>query len=381
MPNRYTPPGQPASLIGRIAAEGYERVVIAHDRSAGLRAIIAVHSTRRGPAVGGVRMWPYPTLEEALCDTLRLAQAMTYKAAASRLPLGGGKAVIIGDPRRGKREALLRAFGRLVHGLGGLYLTAEDVGMKMEDMEIIRRVTPYVTGTPRHRGGSGDPSELTAIGVLHGIRAVVERLDGRSSDRSGLRGLTVAVQGVGKVGSRLAALLHRRGARLIVADLDPQRAWQAGRAFDAEVVPVDRVHRVRCDLFAPCALGGVLNRRTIPELRCRAVAGCANNQLLEPEDGERLHRRGILYAPDYVINAGGIINIAVGLEPGGYDRAKAERRARDIYANLMAVFRLAAAKGWSPAYAADRLAERRLRGGRRWRGPEADVSRRARAAG
>jgi leucine dehydrogenase len=242
--------------------------------------------------------------------------------------------------------------------------------MTMEDMTVIRGVTPFVTGTTVALGGSGDPSEMTAHGVLHGIRAVAEEAGLGDLRASGLAGLTVAVQGVGKVGAALAALLRRRGARVIVADLDRRRAGKVAAEVGAEVASHERIHRTACDVFAPCALGGVLNRSTIGQLRCRAVAGSANNQLLTVEDGDRLHRRGILYAPDYVINAGGLINIAVGLEPAGYDRARAARRAALIYRNLKAVFRLARERGWTPACAADRLAERRWREGRAWRGPE-----------
>lgn len=367
MSARRKPVDLHASLAASVERDRYERLVIAQDRASGLRAIIAVHSTRRGPAVGGVRMWPYATLDEALRDALRLARAMTYKAAAARLPLGGGKAVIIGDPRKPKRQAWIEAFARLVHEMGGLYLTAEDVGMTMEDMAAIRRVTPFVTGTSTAMGGSGDPSEMTAHGVLHGIRAVAEELGAAAP--GGVGGLTVAVQGVGKVGARLAALLRRRGARVIVADLDARRAARVAAEVGADVVPQERIHRAACDVFAPCALGGVLNRRTIGQLRCRAVAGSANNQLLEAEDGERLHRRGLLYAPDFVINAGGLINISVGLEPAGYDRDRAERRTGSIYHNLKAVFRLARERSWTPARAADQLAERRWREGRAWPGP------------
>lgn len=354
-------------FLDRLDQEGYEQVVLYRDPEAGLKAIIAIHDTRRGPALGGVRMWPYASLEDALQDALRLARAMTYKAAVSQLPFGGGKAVIIGDPSRQKRPALLRAFGRLVDSLGGRYITAEDVGMQVADMSVIRRVTPHVTGTSLHAGGSGDPSEMTALGVLAGMRATVEAFDRRGRP-PGLHGLRVAIQGLGKVGYRLAELLHAEGASLVVTDLNRNLVRQAVEAFGAEPVSPQAIYWVRCDLFAPCALGGVLNAKTIPVLRCRAVAGAANNQLAEPQDGERLHRRGILYAPDYVINAGGLINIAVEFEPGGYDRARAERRTLGIYETVKRVFRLARAKGRAPAVAADRLAEQRLRSGRRWTG-------------
>lgn len=356
--------------LEQIEADGHERVTICHDPHTGLHAIIAIHSTKRGPALGGVRMWPYPSMEEGLRDVLRLSKAMTFKAAVSRLPFGGGKAVIMGDPARQKRPALLTAFGRLLDSLGGRYITAQDVGMTVADMERIRRVTPYVTGTAVGRGGSGDPSEMTAIGVVHGMRAVVEELDGASGGPARLQGVRVAIQGLGKVGYRLAALLHQEGADLILTDLRHARADRAGREFGAKVVGEDEIFEATCDLLAPCALGGILNSKTIPRLRCRAVAGSANNQLAEPEDGERLQERGILYAPDFVINAGGLINIAVGFGRGGYDRAKAERRTRTISSSLKQVFRIAKARGCPTATAAERLGEARLRSGPRGRAAE-----------
>ncbi len=356
------------SFLDQVDRDGYEQVVVFRDPEVGLKAVVAIHNTRRGPSLGGVRMWPYASLEEAVQDAMRLAWAMTYKAAVSQLPFGGGKAVIIGDPARHKRPALLTAFGRLVNSLGGRYITAEDVGMRVKDMSVIRRVTRYVTGTSVQSGGSGDPSDMTARGVLAGMRATVEELDGGGRLRS-LRGLRVAIQGLGKVGYRLAELLFREGALLTVTDLNETLVRRAVKAFRAEPVSKQAIYRVRCDLFAPCALGGVLNATTIPRLRCRAVTGAANNQLAEPRDGERLHRRGILYAPDFVINAGGLINIAVGFGPGGYNRRRAERRTDGIYRTIKQVFQLARAKRQSPAAAADRLAEQRLNSGRRWKGP------------
>ncbi len=362
--------GEPVSshVVARLEAGHFEQVNIRQDPRSGLRAIIAVHSTRRGPALGGVRMWPYPSLESALQDVLRLAQAMTYKAAVSNLPLGGGKAVIVGDPTSEKRPVLLEAFARQVHDLGGRYVTAEDMGMTVQDMECIRRVTPYVTGTPLSHGGSGDPSIMTALGVSQGLRAALHAAGLLRRVSDSLQGLRVAIQGFGKVGSRLAGLLQAQGARLAVADLDRRRVREAVSAFGAEAVEPERIHRVSCDAFAPCGLGGVLNSATIRMLRCRVVAGAANNQLATEEDGERLHRRGILYAPDYVINAGGIINIAVGLRPEGYERAEAERQTRGISRTLGTVCRIARSRRWSTTRAAAWLAERRLRTVPRWAG-------------
>lgn len=337
----------------------HERVVFCRDADSGLRAIIAMHSTRLGPALGGLRMWPYASTEEALGDVLRLAEAMTYKAAVAGLPLGGGKAVIIGDPRRGKTESLLRAFGRAVESLGGRYLTAEDVGMTVADMDIIRKETKHVTGTSEKSGGSGDPSALTAKGLFYAIETCMKELYGDPS----VRNRTVAIQGVGKVGYHLAELLATADARLIIADTDAQRAMLARREFEAWRVEPDEILQVECDVLSPCALGGVLTRQTISRLRCRAIAGAANNQVKTPADADRLAERRILYAPDYVVNAGGIINILVGLQGGraGYDRAKAERLVRRIPLTLLEVFRKARAQGITTARAADELAEARLR--------------------
>jgi len=355
---------------------GHEQVLFCKDDASGLRAIIAVHSTLLGPALGGVRMWPYASTDEALHDVLRLAQAMTYKAAAADLPLGGGKAVIIGDPKRAKSEQLLKAFGRAVESLGGRYLTAEDVGMTVADMEIVRQETRHVTGTSEKSGGSGDPSCLTAKGVFYSIETCLKELYGDPS----VKNRTVAIQGVGNVGYQLAELLAMADARLIIADPDAQRAMLARREFEAWRVEPDEILQVECDVLSPCALGGVLTRKTIPKLRCRAIAGAANNQLEEPADADRLAERRILYAPDYVVGAGGIINIVVGLQGGrkGYDRAKAERLARRIPVTLQEVFGEARARGITPSQAADELAEARLNGARAQRAKGRARARKAR---
>ncbi len=349
-------------VLKEMHREGHEQVVFCHDGASGLRAIIAIHSTVLGPAVGGVRMWPYASPDEALRDVLRLSRAMTYKAALAGLPLGGGKAVVIGNPARQKTEGLLRALGRAIDGLHGRYLTAEDVGMTVADMEIIRKETRYVTGTSQKRGGSGDPSVLTAKGVFHGIEACLREVFGDPS----VRNRTVAIQGVGKVGYHLAELLATAGARLLVADIDAPRAVLARREFEAWRVEPEEILESECDVLSPCALGGVLTRKTIPKLRCRAVAGSANNQLEEPADAARLKDRGIIYAPDYVVNAGGIINISVGLQGGRkkYDPALAERLIQDIPLTLQRVFERARARGITTARAADDLAEARLAGAR-----------------
>ena len=343
-------------VFDRIGEDEHEQVVYCHDRSAGLRAIIAVHSTRLGPGLGGTRFHPYRSEDEALTDVLRLARAMTYKAAAAGLDLGGAKAVVLGDPATDKTEALLRAYGRFVDSLGGRYLTAEDVGTTQADMDLIRRETRYVTGISRELGGSGDPSDATAVGVLWAMRAVAHHLWGSTA----LDGRHVVVSGVGKVGRRLVELLTGERARVTVADVDAAAVARAVDEHAAGVVAVDDAHRTACDILSPCALGGVLDATTVPELRCAAVVGSANNQLSEPGSAKLLREAGVLYAPDYVVNAGGLINIAEELVPGGYRAERAETAVRRIFDATAAVLALAEADGVTTAEAADQLAERRI---------------------
>ena len=335
--------------------DGHEKVVFGFDAATGLRAVIAIHSTALGPAAGGCRMWSYTSTEEALTDALRLSRGMSYKNAMAELPLGGGKAVILGDSRQDKTPRLFQAFGRLVDSLGGRYITAEDVGTSTEDMEQVAGVTRYVSGLSRKEGEvGGDPGPQTALGVYLGIKAAVKFQLNRD-----LAGLTVAVQGLGGVGRPLCRLLAADGARLKVADVRPGAAEQLRDELGAEVVPADDIVVEAADVFAPCALGAVLNRRTIPTLRARVVAGAANNQLAREEDGHALMRAGILYAPDYVINAGGIINVAheyrggacearvradIGKIPGRlteiFERARCEERPTSVVADQMARERL-----------------------------------------
>jgi len=339
-------------LLDAMVAEDFEEVVYGHDAETGLRAIIAVHSTRLGPALGGTRFYPYPDESAALTDVLRLARGMTYKAAAAGLALGGGKAVVIGDPGRVKTADLLRAYGRLVDGLAGRYLTAEDVGTTQADMDVIRQVTASVTGTDPARGGSGDPSETTAEGVRWALRAVVD-----SDDLSGMR---VVISGVGKVGAGLCRRLVADGATVIVSDTNPERVAALRSAHGVDEVAPEQAHRTPCDVFSPCALGAVLNARTIPELDCRAVVGSANNQLAEPEDADRLEAAGVLYAPDFVVNAGGIINIAEELAPGGYDHDRAMMQVARIGDTVRLVLETSATEGITTTVAAERIAERRI---------------------
>jgi len=333
----------------------YEQVVFCYDEDAGLKAIIAIHDTTLGPALGGLRMWPYATEEEAITDVLRLARGMTYKAAAAGLNLGGGKSVIMGDPKRDKTEALFRAFGRFVQSLGGRYITAEDVGTSVEDMDYIHMETDYVTGVSVAYGSSGDPSPATAFGCWRGMKAATKEAFGTEN----LAGLTVAIQGVGHVGYHLARHLHDEAARLVVCDINEEAVARVRAEFGAEVVDPAEICDVKCDIFAPCALGAVLNSDTIPRLKCRVVAGCANNQLLSEADGDALTERGILYAPDYVINAGGLINVADELE--GYDRDRAYKKVAGIYDNVARVIAISK-RDEVPTYrAADLMAEERIR--------------------
>jgi len=342
------------NILDHMAQYGHEQLVYCQDANVGLRAIICVHDTTLGPALGGARMYPYASEEEATLDALRLARAMTFKAAAAGLGLGGGKAVIIGDPHRDKSEALFRALGRQIEALGGRYYTTEDVGTSVRDMEWVREETRFVTGLPLEQGFSGDPSPATALGVWQGMKAAAKEVFGSDA----LSGLTIAVQGVGKVGCALARYLHEEGAKLIVTDANEASAKRARQDFDADLIAPDRIYDVDCDILSPNALGAVLNPNTIPRLRCRLVAGAANNQLLSEEDGEELHRRGILYAPDYVLNAGGIINLSYELTR--YSAELAQARVRRIYETVEKLIALARSQGVSMARAADRMAEERL---------------------
>jgi leucine dehydrogenase len=342
---------------------GHERVLFCSNPDVGLEAIIAVHSTVLGPGLGGCRMWPYASTEEALTDVLRLSRGMTYKAAAAGLNLGGGKAVIIGDSKKDKSEELFRAFGRYVESLGGFYITAEDVGTHTDDMEIIQHETRWVTGLPPEMGGGGDPSPVTAFGTLQGIKAAVEHLHGDT-----LKGRSVAVQGLGSVGYHLAKFLRDEGAKVFGADIDTEAIAKA-RELGVEIVPTAEILEVECDVVAPCALGAVINDDSIPKLRCRIVAGAANNQLKEDRHGQELHDRGILYAPDYVINAGGLINVYNELV--GYNREVAMRMARGIFANMARLFEISRTQSIPTYLAADHLAEQRIArmkglGGQHW---------------
>ena len=343
------------NVFESIVGDGYEQVVFCNDDRAGLRAIIAIHSTALGPALGGTRFFPYDSEEDALGDVLRLARGMTYKAAAAGLDLGGGKAVIIGDPRRIKSEELLRAYGRFIETLGGRYITAEDVGTFLEDMDVVRRESRWVTGCSRTYGGSGDPSPVTAYGVLQGIKACTLEVFGEAD----LKGRTVALQGVGKVGHALCGHLVEEGAKVTIADVDVDNLGRAVSDFGVETTSLANIHKMEVDVFAPCALGSAINDDTISELRCKIVAGAANNQLQREEHGEKLRDLGILYAPDFVINAGGLINVEDELR--GYDRERAMTKVRGVYKALQLIFAMAQEKNLSTARAAQEYAEERIR--------------------
>lgn len=332
----------------------HEQVVICHEPEAGLRAIIAVHDTTLGPALGGIRMWTYDSDEEALTDVLRLARGMTYKNSAAGLPLGGGKTVVIGDPRTQKSELLFRALGRFIESVGGRYLAAEDVGTSTADAEIVARETRHITGLPIEKGGSGDPSPMTAWGVVCGMRAAIEE----AGIGDGFDGVRVAVQGAGHVGGDVVRHLLAAGARVTVSDIYADRVDPLV-ALGAEAADPTAIHAVDCDVYSPCALGAVIRPETVEGLRCRVVAGAANNQLLDGSMGDALHARGILYTPDFVINAGGVINI--GEELGRpYDADRARESVERIADTLRAVFARAKADGVPTHIAADRLAEERI---------------------
>ncbi|MBC7532979.1 MAG: Glu/Leu/Phe/Val dehydrogenase [Oligoflexus sp.] len=344
------------ALFEELTTMGHEQVVFCHDKATGLKAIIAIHDTTLGPALGGCRMWDYKSEEDALRDVLRLSRGMTYKNAVSGLNLGGGKSVIIGDPKKLKSEAFFRTFGRFVNSLGGRYITAEDVNIRVNDIETVGLETDFVAGTNSKSGGSGDPSPVTAWGVYHGIRASVQYKLGKSS----LKGVRIAVQGCGAVGSHLIEHLTHEGAKVFVADIDAEKVKENVRLYGAEAASLEDIHRLNVDVFAPCALGGFLDDRTIPELKARVVAGAANNQLLDESiHGNMLRERGILYAPDYVINAGGVINVYQ--ELAGYDAKVAKQRAANIYDTLINIYKEADTKGITTNQASGIIAEERIK--------------------
>ena len=334
-----------------LAGHDHEQLVFCHEPSSGYFGLIAIHNTTLGPALGGTRYWHYKSEHDAVIDALRLSRGMTYKAAVAGLSLGGGKSVVMADHGTQEREAIFRAHGRFVESLKGRYITAEDVGTSPADMDYIHLETEHVVGL---QGRSGDPSPVTSYGVYRGMKACAKVIFGNDS----LAGKTVAVQGCGHVGYNLCRFLHEEGARLVVTDIDTEKVKRVVEDFRARAVGLDEIYGVQAEVFAPCALGATINDTTIKQLRVQVVAGGANNQLAEERHGDLLQEKGILYAPDYVINAGGLINVNSELQ--GWSAERAQRKAGEIYDTLLRLFDLAKEEGLPTYRAADRLAERRI---------------------
>lgn len=343
------------SVFNQLSLCGHQKVVFCNDEDTGLKAIIAIHDTTLGPALGGTRMWPYKTEIEALKDVLRLSRTMTYKAAITGLNLGGGKAVIIGDSRVDKSEALMRRFGRFIENLNGSFITAEDLGTNPRDMEYIRMETKHVAGVPESIGGSGDPSPVTARGVLMGIKACAKELFGTDA----LAGKSIAVQGIGHVGESLVALLREENAKVYVSDINEERLGQVAKRFGAEPISNNKIFDIEFDIYAPCALGGTVNTESINKMQCAIIAGSANNQLADEKiHGRMLLDKGILYAPDYLINAGGMINCYS--EINGYNKKRTMQLAENIYSATRNVLKKSKAENIPTNEAADMIAEKRI---------------------
>ncbi len=342
-------------ILKYMGAEGHEQILMCSDPAVGLKAVIAIHDTTLGPACGGLRIWPFETEEEAVRDVLRLSQAMTYKSAAADLPLGGGKAVIIADPHTQKTEAMLRSYARFVETLGGRYLTTTDVGSTGRDLEYVRQETAHVVGLPTTAGGSGDTSVMTGLGVYMAMKACARETWGSDS----LTGKKIAVQGFGKVAFQLTHHLLKEDAQLVVTDIFSD-ALDRARDMGIKVVEPEAIYDAACDIFSPCAMGGVVNRDTIPRLKCRVVAGGANNQLAEDADGQELHRSGVLYAPDYIINAGGIINVSAEIG-AAYNPDRAREKTERIYEIMGRVIDISKNQEIPTSQAADRMVEQRLK--------------------
>ncbi len=342
--------------LEEIFVSGYEKVIKVSHKESGLKAIICIHSTSMGPALGGIRIYPYPTFEAALNDVLRLAKGMTYKSAIAECSWGGGKSVIIADPKKTKTKEMLLAFGQAVDQLQGEYICAEDLGSTPDDVQVISQTTQYVVGLP-HAKSSGNPSPFTAWGTYRGIQSVLKKITGSDS----VENRTIAVQGLGSVGYALSEFLFWSGARLIVTDVDAERCKQMAQFSGAQVVSPTEIFQVECDVFAPCALGGIVNEQTIPQFKCQAIAGCTNNQLLKDSDADELFARGILYAPDFVINAGGLINVTQELDIQGYSSSLARKKVHGLYDQLMVIYDIAEQNRFSTQRAALSLADYRLK--------------------
>ncbi len=341
-------------IFETIDKTGHEEVVFCHNKDAGLKAIIAIHNTVLGPSLGGLRMWPYKSEQEAINDVLRLSRGMTYKNAVAGLNLGGGKAVIIGDPAKDKSEALFRSFGRFVNSLNGRYITAEDVGIDVNDMEWVFRETSFVTGVHQVHGGSGDPSPFTAFGTMQGVLASLSACYGNED----VGKYSYAVQGAGHVGMEFIKLLREQDAKVYVTDINKELVQRAVDDYGCTAVGLDEIYDTDADVYSPCALGGTVNEETLKRLKCKIICGAANNQLASNEIGDEVSRRGLFYAPDYAVNAGGVMNIS--LEIDGYNRERAMRMMRTIYHNVSRIFEIAKRDKIPTYLAADRLAEERI---------------------
>jgi leucine dehydrogenase len=342
------------AVFEKIHADNYEQILFCHDAKVGLKAIIAIHNSALGPATGGCRMWSYRSEDEALTDVLRLSKGMTYKASISHLPLGGGKSIIIGDGAQ-KTPELLRRFGDYVETLKGHYITAKDVGIDSNDLKVIKSRTSHILGIAGEANSSGDPSPVTAWGVYNGMLACAEKAFGSKS----LKGLHIGLQGLGAVNYHLLKYLHQEGARITACDINPTSVERAKSEFGIEVVGPEAIYDLSCDIFSPGALGAVVNAQTMERLKCKVIAGAANNQLADEKDGEELLRRGILYAPDYAINAGGLINIYH--EREGYNRDKAYAHVARIYDTMKKILEVSEAEKLPTNVVANRIAEDRVR--------------------
>ena len=334
----------------------YENIFFCQEKTLGLKAIIAIHDTTLGPAAGGIRMWPYASEADAIKDVLRLARGMTYKCAAAGLSYGGGKCVLIGDPKRDKSEAKFRALGRFINRLNGLFITGIDVGTNLDDMLLMRMETPYVVTLPESWGGPGDTSQVTAFGVVQGIRACLNEVYGSPE----LRSRTIALQGVGAVGKHVLRYLLESRAIVTLTDIDQEKATLAAEEYKAQIASPQEIHRLNVDVYCPCALGNVLNDQTIPELRCKIVCGSANNQLGEERHGDLLQELGILYAPDYIVNAGGLLAGVDCLNPGGFNRQRAMEKVSRLYDAIESVIAISKEQNIPTYRAADVLAEKRI---------------------
>jgi leucine dehydrogenase len=343
----------PMSVFDNPAFDNHEQTLFCRDEDAGLFAIIAVHDTTLGPAAGGCRMWPYPSVDDAVTDVLRLSQAMSYKNALAGLPLGGGKSVVICDPERDKNEKLLTSFAQFVQNLGGQYYTAEDIGIGLDDVRILAKASDYVFGY------TTDPSPFTARGCFEGMRAAVRHHLGRND----VKGLKVAVQGVGNVGRMLCKNLYEAGAKLVVSDIDPEAAAHAVGNFGAEAVAPEEIYSQDVDIFSPCAMGGILNDDTIPQLRAPIVAGVANNQLAKPRHGRLLHEKDVLYAPDYVVNAGGMLQASSDIF-GAFDPDLVMERITGLYDTSLRIFEMSKRENRATHEVADDLARQRIEAGK-----------------